>query len=89
MVPLNEEAFAAIHEWRRCFENALPDHYIFPSERYGFNGEAGHLHGAVIIYDRNQEKPIGSWKVAWNACRKAAGLNCRLHDCRHTFVSRL
>jgi integrase len=89
MVPLNEEALAAIHEWRRCFENPLPDHYIFPSERYGFNGEAGHLNGAVIVYDRNPEKPIGSWKVAWNACRKAAGVNCRLHDCRHTFVSRL
>jgi integrase len=89
LVPLNEEALKALREWRRCFDNPLPDHYIFPSERYGFKGEEGHLHGAVIVYDRNPEKPIGSWKVAWNACRKAAGVSCRLHDCRHTFVSRL
>ena len=27
--------------------------------------------------------------MAWFSCRKAAGVNCRLHDFRHTFVSRL
>ena len=89
MVPLNEEALEALTEWRRCFDNPLPDHYIFPTEKYGFAGEAGHLRGEIMVYDRDPEKPIGSWKVAWNACRKAAGVKARLHDCRHTFCSRL
>jgi integrase len=89
MVPLNDEALSALTEWRRCFDNPLPDHYLFPSEKYGFAGEQGHLNGAIMVYDRNPEKPIGSWKVAWNACRNAAGVKCRLHDARHTFCSRL
>jgi integrase len=37
----------------------------------------------------NPERPIGSWKTAWSACRKTAGVSCRLHDLRHTFVSKL
>jgi len=32
-------------------------------------------------------QPIGSWKSAWTTCRKAAGVWCRLHDARHTFIS--
>jgi hypothetical protein len=27
--------------------------------------------------------------VAWSACRGKAEVSCRLHDLRHTFVSRL
>jgi len=29
------------------------------------------------------------WKVAWEAARKRAGVSCRFHDLRHTFISRL
>ena len=29
------------------------------------------------------------WKVAWESARKAAGVSCRFHDLRHTFISRL
>jgi integrase len=89
VVPLNQDAFAALTEWRRSFENPLPVHYVFPSERYGLDGEEGYQHGTVAVWNRNPEKPIGSWKVAWGACRKLAGIQCRLHDLRHTFVSRL
>jgi integrase len=32
---------------------------------------------------------MGSWKVAWTRYRKQAGVTCRLHDLRHTFVSKL
>jgi integrase len=89
VVPLNKESFAALTQWRQTFQNTLPGHYIFPSERYGLDGEDGYKNGAVAVWDRNPEKPIGSWKVAWGACRKSAGVECRLHDLRHTFVSRL
>jgi integrase len=27
--------------------------------------------------------------VAWGACRKLAGVECRLHDPGHTFISKL
>jgi hypothetical protein len=43
----------------------------------------------LAVWNRNPEKPIGSWKAAWGACRKLAEVEYRLHDLRHTFVSRL
>ena len=88
-VPLNQDAFNALMEWRQNFANPLPSHFVFPSERYGLNGEEGFKHGMVAVWDRNPEKPIGSWKTAWGVCRKNANVQCRLHDLRHTFVSRL
>ena len=88
-IPLNETAYRTIQEWRGCFDNPLPGHFIFPSERYGLSGEGGHKSGKVSVYDVDPEKPIGSWKVAWTACRKTAGVTCRLHDFRHSFVSEL
>jgi integrase len=51
--------------------------------------EEGYKHGTVAVWNRNPDKPIGSWKVAWSACRKLAGVECRLHDLQHTFVSKL
>ena len=89
VVPLNQEAFAALVQWRQSFENPIPAHYVFPSERYGLDGEEGYKSRAVAVWNRNPEKPIGSWKVAWGACRRLSGVECRLHDLRHTFVSRL
>jgi hypothetical protein len=32
---------------------------------------------------------VHRWKVAWESARKAAGVACRFHDLRHTFISRL
>lgn len=89
LIPLNETAFRALTDWRAQFENPLPDHFIFPSERYGLKGEEGFLSGAVSVWNLNPEKPIGSWKVAWTACREKAGVACRMHDLRHSFVSSL
>lgn len=89
MIPLNQEAFNTLVSWRSQFSSPKPDHFLFPSERYGLDGEDGYQTGAVAVWNLDPEKPIGSWKVAWTACRKSAGVNCRLHDFRHTFVSRL
>jgi len=47
------------------------------------------LTGDVAIYNLDPAKPMGSMKTAWTACRKAAGVWCRLHDFRHTFISAL
>jgi integrase len=89
MVPLNREAFTALTEWRENFCDPAPEHYVFPSERYGLKGFEGMKRGMVAVWDRNLNKPIGSWKTSWGICRKAAKVDCRLHDLRHTFVSRL
>jgi integrase len=73
--------------WRAQFIDATPEHYVFPSERYGLDGEAGLKSGKAIPYSVRPDVPIGSWKTAWTAARRAAGVSCRWHDCRHTFVS--
>jgi hypothetical protein len=36
--------------------------------------EEGYLKGTVTPYDTNPEKPMGSWKTAWNQARKVAGV---------------
>jgi integrase len=89
VVPLNQDAYSALTKWRQCFGNPLPCHSVFPSERYGLDGNDGYKQGSVTVWNLYPDKPIGSWKVAWGACRKLGGVECRLHDVRHTFVSRL
>ena len=88
-IPLNDEAFEIIVEWRSRFDDPQPDHFVFPRERYGFDGHQAHLKGKVAVYDVDPTQPMGSWKTAWTTCRKAAGVRCRLHDLRHTFISAL
>jgi integrase len=89
VIPLSETAFKELQEWRREFPDAVPAHFVFPTERYGLAGEEGYLEGKVVPYAIDPTKPIGSWKVAWTAARTAAKVDCRWHDMRHTFVSRL
>jgi hypothetical protein len=89
VIPLNDKAFEILVEWRSRFKDPKPNHFVFPSERYGFAGHQSHLTGAVTVYDLDPSKPMGSWKSAWTACRKTAGVWCRLHDLRHTFISSL
>jgi integrase len=89
MIPLNQEAFTVLAQWRARFDNPDPDHFLFPSERYGLDGEEGYKVGKTAVWNLDATKPIGSWKVAWTACRHIAKVSCRLHDLRHTFVSNL
>lgn len=64
VIPLNEEAFDVLLEWHSRFKDVKPDHYVFPSERYGFNGHKSHLTGAVVVYDLDPTRPMGSMKSA-------------------------
>lgn len=88
-VPLSDTAWRCIRDWRGQWPAAVAEHFVFPSERYGLAGEEGHLHGALVRYDVRCDVPMGSWKVAWTAAKRAAGVSCRWHDLRHTFVSRI
>jgi integrase len=40
-------------------------------------------------YAVDRTKPLGSWKSAWRTAKREAGVECRMHDCRHGFVSKL
>jgi integrase len=88
-VPLSQTALTALKEWRAQFPEAVPEHFVFPSERYGLSGEAGKETGKTIPYATDPTKPISSFKTAWTAARKAAGISCRWHDCRHTCITDL
>ncbi len=87
IVPLSQTATRCLEEWRSQFPDAQPAHYVFPSERYGLDGEEGYQNGRSVPYEVRPDVPIGSWKVSWTAARSAAQVSCRWHDMRHTFVS--
>lgn len=91
VIPLSQTAQACMKEWRSQFPEALTSHYVFCSERYGAtpDEETGLLSHKAMPYRIDPTKPIGPWKISWKAARKAAGVDCRTHDCRHTFISRL
>jgi integrase len=88
-IPLSTTAFQCLLQWRSNFPDAIPAHFVFPSERYGLDGESGYANGKILPYSVRPDVAIGSWKVAWTAARRKAGVICRWHDLRHTFVSKM
>jgi len=84
-VPLNAWAVNVLREWAVQFPNHQPDHYVFPAEKYA-KGPDGNL---VAVYGYDPIRPMGSWRVAWKACGRRAGIQMRFHDLRHTAVSRM
>lgn len=89
VIPLSDAAYGVVREWRTQFPGAKPLHYVFPSERYGLKGEDGRKDGKVMPYAIDPTKPISSFKTAWTRARETAGVQCRWHDARHSFVSDL
>jgi integrase len=84
-IPLNARAVAMLKQWHGLFTGALPDHFVFPHEKYGIAGDSRTL----CVYEVIPTEPTHRWKMAWESARKAAGVSCRFHDLRHTFISRL
>ena len=85
VVPLNKTATKVLTAWAQQFPERTPEHYVFPSERVGFSGNRK----TAQVYGTDPTTPITSWKVAWTSARKAAAVQCRLHDLRHTCITRL
>ena len=103
IVPLNQRAMAALCFWATHFPERKPEHYVFPTERYGAAGDKFSLKA----YDSDPTKAIGSIKEAWEAAKLRAAkilrdnskdkdsnqpimpLPCRFHDLRHSAVSRM
>ncbi|MGB8477611.1 MAG: site-specific integrase [Acidobacteriaceae bacterium] len=89
IIPLSGTALATLKDWHAQFPNAKPTHYVFPSERYGLHGKKDTFGGVVKVYECDPLVPIASWKSSWTTCRELAKVECRWHDLRHTFVSKM
>jgi integrase len=85
MIPLNPRALAVLTHWRGLFAGAQPEHHVFPHEKYGLAGNDR----KPCAWQIDPTQPMHRWKVAWEGARKTAGVSCRFHDLRHTFISRL
>jgi integrase len=84
-IPLNDKATKVLKFWAEQFPDRTVDHFVFPSERYGAGGDDFE----PTVFDVNPEKPIGSWKEAWESVKDATGVQVRFHDLRHTCVTRM
>jgi integrase len=89
VIPLNQAAFAARQEWRAKWPAAKPSGYIFPSEKLAYAGKEGFKQGVMTPYAVDFSKPNSSWKWAWRTAKKLGKVECRMHDRRHCFVSKL
>lgn len=84
VVPLNAIAHAALARWASRFPEAKPEHYVFPAcESAGI--ERANPASARI----DPSEPIRSWRSAWWAALRRAGLKIRFHDTRHTCITKL
>jgi integrase len=83
IVPLSPVALAALREWRGRFLDVLPEHFVFPTERISGTGPRRSCDGM------DPTRPIGSWKTAFHGALRKSGVECRWHDLRHSFASRM
>jgi integrase len=89
IIPLNQAALGAFRAWRSRWPDAKPEDYIFPTEKLVFKGAGAPEQGVMTAYDVDPGKPLGAWKRAWSTAKKQAGVECRIHDLRHHFISAL
>jgi integrase len=83
-IPLNDRAFSALELWSARFPRRKPEHFVFPTEKYGQVGEK-----RDGVYDVDPTTPLLTLRVGWVLARSRAGVTCRWHDLRHTFCTRL
>ena len=89
IIPLNQAALGAFKEWKSRWPDAKPEDHIFPTEKLAFKGAGAPEKGIMTAYAVDSGKPLGAWKRAWSTAKKQAGVECRIHDLRHHFISAL
>jgi integrase len=77
MIPMNNDLFLLLSAHAAWFTEkfgaARPEHYLFPF-------------GSV---PNDPTRPTTTLKTAWDSIRTDSGVSCRLHDLRHTAVTKL
>ncbi len=78
-IPISGNLRAVLLQHRARYESQLgpvqPDWYVFPlSNRLAF---------------KDSMRPVTSLKTAWESVRTKAKVDCRLHDLRHSFCTKL
>jgi len=86
-VPLTSRACAALTLWLSRFPDAGPDSYLFAFHHVGFAGNDRKPH--LWAVDHTRAMSTYSYKTAFNTASRKAGVDYRLYDARHTFVTRL
>lgn len=89
IIPLSGTALGCLKDWRAQFPDAKPGHFVFPRERYKQVARQDGSGVTVQVYACDPSKPIAGWKTAWTTARNNAGVVCRWHDLRHTFISNM
>ena len=84
-IPLNAAATEILRFWAEQFPKREAEHHVFPSERYGAGGDDF----KPSVHATDPQRPIASWKEAWESARKKARVSVRFHDLRHTCVTRM
>lgn len=85
VIPLNDKATKVLKFWAEQFPDREPEHFVFPSERYGAGGDKFE----PTVYDIQPTKAINSWKEAWESVKEDVEVVIRFHDLRHTCVTRM
>jgi len=80
VVPLSKTATTCLLEWRANFPEAKPEHFVFPHESQG--------KGSAELVS-HPDQPMGSWARSWRNAKRAARVECRWHDLRHSWLSRI
>jgi len=84
LIPLNQPAFEALAKWAGRLVESRPEDYVFPA------CEAAGIERKNPDKERiDPSRPITSWRSAWRAALKRAGLRVRFHDLRHTCITKL
>jgi integrase len=84
VIPLNPPVFEALVKWAGRLVESKADDYVFPA------CEVAGIERKNPNTDRiDPSKPITSWRSAWRAALRRAGLQLRFHDLRHTAITNL
>jgi integrase len=84
-IPLNDRATKVVQFWADQFADRKPDHFVFPSERYGAAGDKFE----PCVHSVDPTRAINSWKESWESAKTHAKVTIRFHDLRHTCVTRM
>ena len=84
LIPLNQPAFEPLAKWAGRLVESRAEDYVFPA------CEAAGIERKNPDKERiDPSRPITSWRSAWRAALKRAGLKIRFHDLRHTCITKL